>query len=122
MQTPTANPVTMTAGLTAMRKFDAKEVARLNHLSLIAVEGIRAAIAKTGVPGCVTGGGSMFRVHFRTEPPKNHREGYPTPEESRRLAIMLDHLFEAGFLGLRENLPLFERIVNTISFPREESP
>ncbi len=93
-----ANPVTMTAGLTAMRKFDRDEVARLNHLSLRAVEGIRAALADTGVPGCVTGGGSMFRVHFRPEPPRNHREAFRTPEQDRCLEVMLDHLFEAGFL------------------------
>jgi hypothetical protein len=28
-----------------------------------------------------------------------------------------NHLFVAGFMGLAENLPLFERIVETISFP-----
>jgi len=93
-----ANPVTMTAGLTAMRKFDKEEVARLNHLALLAVEGIRAALEDTGVPGCVTGGGSMFRVHFRPEPPRNRREAYRTTEQDRWLEIMLDHLFEAGFL------------------------
>jgi glutamate-1-semialdehyde 2,1-aminomutase len=93
-----ANPVTMTAGLTAMRMFDREAVARLNHLSLRAVEGIRNALEATGVPGCVTGIGSLFRVHFKSEPPSNRRESYRSPEESRRLALMLDHLFDAGFL------------------------
>ena len=93
-----ANPVTMTAGLTAMRKFTPEAVARLNSLSLRAVEGIRAALADTGVPGCVTGSGSMFRLHFKPEPPRNRRESYRTPEEDRYLATMLDHLFESGFL------------------------
>ncbi len=93
-----ANPVTMTAGLTAMRKFDRDAVARLNSLTLRAVEGIRQAFKDTGVPGCVTGAGSMFRVHFKPEPPRNRREAYRTPEEDRYLALMLDHLFEPGFL------------------------
>ena len=31
-----------------------------------------------------------------------------------------NHLFEAAFLGLPENLPLFERVVTTISFPVAE--
>ena len=93
-----ANPVTMTAGLTAMRKFDREAVARLNSLSLRAVEGIRQAFADTGVTGCVTGAGSMFRVHFKAEPPQNRREAFRTKEEDRALKIMLDHLFEAGFL------------------------
>lgn len=30
-----------------------------------------------------------------------------------------DHLFEAAFLGLAENLPLFERMVATIVFPSD---
>jgi glutamate-1-semialdehyde 2,1-aminomutase len=93
-----ANPVTMTAGLSAMRKFDKEAVARLNHLSLLAVEGITAALKDTGVPGCVTGGGSMFRVHFRPDPPRNRREAYRTTEQDKWLEIMLDHLFEAGFI------------------------
>ncbi len=93
-----ANPITMTAGLTAMRKFDRDAVERLNSLSLRAVEGIRAALAATGVPGCVTGIGSFFRLHFKNEPPANRREAYRTKEEDRCLAVMLDHLFDAGFL------------------------
>lgn len=32
-----------------------------------------------------------------------------------------DHLFEVAYLGLPENLPLFERVVATITVPREES-
>ena len=33
-----------------------------------------------------------------------------------------NHLFEAGFLGLPENLLLFERVIDTISFAGEEGP
>lgn len=33
-----------------------------------------------------------------------------------------NHLFEAGFLGLAENLPLFERVIDTITFPQEGRP
>ena len=40
----------------------------------------------------------QFRLHFWPEPPRNRREAYRTPEQDRALAIMLDHLFEAGFL------------------------
>jgi len=93
-----ANPITMCAGLAAMRKFDSAEVARLNHLALRAVEGIREALRRSGIPGCVTGSGSFFRLHFKPDPPANHRAAYATPEENQRLGVMLDHLFEAGFL------------------------
>ena len=93
-----ANPVTMTAGLTAMQKFDREAVARVNALARRAIDGITEAAARTGVRACVTGGGSMFRVHMKAQPPQNYREAYLTPEESARLKTMLDHLFADGFL------------------------
>ena len=93
-----ANPMTMTAGLVAMRDFDAPAVARLNALAQRAMRGIEAAIARTGVCACVTGTGSMFRVHMKATAPRNHREAFSTPEETRRLKALLEHLFQAGFL------------------------
>ncbi len=91
-----ANPVTMTAGFTAMQRFDEAAIQRLNALQQRAVTGIEAAISRTGIKACVTGGGSMFRVHFKEEPPRNYREAYMSEEENRQLKIMLDHLFEKG--------------------------
>lgn len=93
-----ANPITLTAGLTAMELFDREAVARLNGLASRAVEGIEAAIDKTGATACVTGGGSMFRVHMKASAPRNYREAYATSEESARLKVLLDHLFDSGFL------------------------
>ena len=93
-----ANPVTMTAGLTAMELFDRSEVDRVNGLARRAMDGIERAIAATGVTACVTGAGSMFRVHLKERPPRNYREAYATPDEARRLTALLDHLFEAGFM------------------------
>jgi glutamate-1-semialdehyde 2,1-aminomutase len=93
-----ANPITMTAGLTAMTLYDEAAVQRLNSLALRAVEGIREAIGRTGEPACVTGSGSMFRVHLKAQPPRNHREAFTTPEETARLATLVDHLFDEGFL------------------------
>jgi glutamate-1-semialdehyde 2,1-aminomutase len=93
-----ANPVTMTAGLVAMRLFDRQAVARLNALAWRAVTGVRDAIEATGIDACVTGSGSMFRVHLKPEPPRNHREAYMAPDESRRLGVLLDHLFDSGFM------------------------
>ena len=93
-----ANPITMTAGLTAMSLYDEAAVQRLNSLTLRAVEGIREAIGRSGEPACVTGSGSMFRVHLKPQPPRNHREAFTTTEEAARLAVLLDHLFDEGFL------------------------
>ncbi len=93
-----ANPITMTAGLTAMELFDRTAVKRVNLLARRAVTGIEQAIKDTGATACVTGGGSMFRVHMKERPPTDYREAYVTPDESRRLNLLLDHLFAAGFM------------------------
>jgi len=93
-----ANPVTMTAGLVTMELFDAAAVQRVNALTRRAMVGIEQAIADAGVRACVTGGGSMFRVHLKAAPPVNYRQAYMSPEENRQLLILLDHLFEAGFM------------------------
>ena len=93
-----ANPVTMTAGLTAMRLFDEAAVARLNGLTARLMRGLEEAIARTGVEACVTGGGSMFRVHFKAQKPRNYRETYAGPEELRLVNRQLDHMFESGFM------------------------
>jgi glutamate-1-semialdehyde 2,1-aminomutase len=93
-----ANPVTMTAGLVTMELYDREAVALVNSLADRAVAGINQAIEDTGAIACVTGGGSMFRVHMKDRPPQNYREAFVTPEESGRLNLLLDHLFDAGFM------------------------
>ena len=87
-----ANPMTMTAGLTAMRLYDRAAVDRLNALTLRAVEGIRGAIEAAGTAACVTGSGSMFRVHFRETPPKNYREAYSTDAEAQRRELLRESM------------------------------
>ncbi len=93
-----ANPITMTAGLTAMELFDREAVAYTNALSERAMRGIEHAIRATGAKACVTGGGSMFRIHLKEQPPTNYREAYISSEELVRLNTLLDHLFDNGFL------------------------
>lgn len=93
-----ANPVTMTAGLTAMELFDKPAVANVNALAKRATDGIEQAIQRTGVSACVTGGGSLLRIHLKDHPPLNYRETFATPEEARKLGVLLDHLFDEGFL------------------------
>jgi len=93
-----ANPVTLTAGLTAMKKFDRDTIAHLNALTTKAVKGIESAIAETAATACVTGAGSMFRIHFKETSPVHFREAFTSDEENRKTKVMLDHLFDAGFV------------------------
>lgn len=91
-----ANPISTLAGLTAMTKFDAAAIERLNGLAQRGIEEIEAAIERTGARACVTGTGSMFRVHMKPVAPRNYREAHATPEENARLSTLLDHLFDHG--------------------------
>jgi glutamate-1-semialdehyde 2,1-aminomutase len=93
-----ANPVTMVAGLTAMELFDRAAVERLNKLGDYARESIRSAIAVAGITACVTGAGSMFRVHMKAQIPNNYREVYASKEEAQRISFMLDYLFDNGII------------------------
>ncbi len=95
-----ANPVTMTAGLAAMQLFDRPAVERLNELSTRARSGIEEVIRTTGARACVTGGGSMLRLHMKPKLPNNYREAFSTPEEKWRLSFMLDHLSDSGFITI----------------------
>jgi len=91
-----ANPITMKAGLISMQLYDAPAVIRLNALADRAMKGIENAIRETGVAACVTGGGSMFRVHMKANPPRNFREAFLNPDERKRLAVLLDHMYAEG--------------------------
>jgi len=93
-----ANPVTMTAGLAAMQHYDAAAVTRLNALAERAMHGLREAIGRTNAQACVTGTGSMFRVHMKRTPPLDYRQQFLSADESKRLKVLLEHLFQEGFL------------------------
>ncbi|MHC4822811.1 MAG: aspartate aminotransferase family protein [Planctomycetota bacterium] len=109
-----ANPVTMVAGLTSMKLFDRPAVQRLNALTARLVEGLEAAIERTGIQACVTGGGSMFRVHFKESAPRNYRETYATAEENRMVNLQLDHMFHSGFM-------MINTCAGTLSTPMGEA-
>ena len=93
-----ANPITMIAGRITMELFDEAAVIKLNLLGEYARSQISEAIRKSNSPACVTGGGSMFRVHMKPEPPINYRAAFQTPEESARLKVLLDYLFDHGIM------------------------
>lgn len=93
-----ANPITMTAGLVSMELFDEAAVLKLNALAEYARIQIEDAIHLTEIPACVSGSGSMFRVHMKPEPPVNYRAAFETPEQTARLKVLLDHLFDNGIM------------------------
>ncbi len=91
-----ANPVTMTAGLATMEMFDEAAVHKLNQLAEYARSQISEAISVADIPACVTGGGSMFRVHMKPEAPLNYRAAFSSPEELELTNRLLAHLLDNG--------------------------
>jgi len=62
------NPITVAAGLRTLELLDAAAYERLDALGEQLAEGLRGAIAETGVTAQVTHVGSLVNVHFTTEP------------------------------------------------------
>lgn len=88
-----ANPITMTAGKTAMALFDRQAVDDINKMTSIAKKQIKEAAREADVPVVLTGAGSMFRLHFRHKAPRNYRETYQCNEERKLVVDFLDYLF-----------------------------
>ncbi len=62
--TLSGNPVTMAAGHAALGLLDDAAYARLEHLGARLAEGLREALARAGIPGCVQRVASMFTLFF----------------------------------------------------------
>ncbi len=93
-----ANPVTMVAGLTAMQRLDETRMDGLNTLGEQARDALRAAFAETGVPGQVTGTGSLFRLHLHPRPLSDYRSAYATADERARMARLGRFFLNNGVL------------------------
>jgi len=96
--TYSANPITMVAGLTSMRMFDQSAATKLNQLAQRAVNQINEAIKVAGIEACVTGGGSMFRVHLQATAPTDYRTSFMSAEQSSQTKRLLTHLLEQNIL------------------------
>jgi glutamate-1-semialdehyde 2,1-aminomutase len=92
------NPITMTAGLTAMEMFDKQAVAQLNELGDYARKRLNEVIQETGVPASVTGAGSAFRIHMKAEPPRDYRHAWPSPREKEAERAFIRSLYDNGIL------------------------
>lgn len=93
-----ANPVTMVAGHTAMSLFDQAAVEKLNKLGDYARQQINHAIAVAGIKACVTGLGSMFRIHLKAAMPNNYRQSYASNDENKAINMLLAHLSEQNIM------------------------
>ena len=93
-----ANPVTMIAGRVAMEYYDKEAVQYLNGLGDYAREQITQAIKQADVPACVTGTGSLFRVHLKPQAPRNYREAHLTPNQAKALSALINGMYDNGIM------------------------
>ncbi|MCP3392212.1 aspartate aminotransferase family protein [Bradyrhizobium sp. CCGB12] len=93
-----ANPLSMTAGLAAMRHLDHAAFAHLEILGDIVRGGIGRAISKLGAPLCVTGAASLFRIHARAENPTDYRDIYLRPDDATLMKELTRFFAENGII------------------------
>jgi glutamate-1-semialdehyde 2,1-aminomutase len=93
-----ANPVTMAAGLAAMKLLTKETYARLDELGAKLRPSLDACFKRAGVRGSVTGMGSLFRVHPTDRELVDYRTTRTTPEEAARLQRIVRRLLEHGVL------------------------
>jgi glutamate-1-semialdehyde 2,1-aminomutase len=93
-----ANPVTMAAGLAAMRLMDEAAYARLEEMGEKLRGGFRACLERAGVPGAVTGMGSLFRVHPAERTFVDYRSALTDEAERKRLDQLHRALLDHGVL------------------------
>ena len=80
-----ANPLSMTAGLAALKCFDHAAVVRLNCMGEALRADVSEQISRQGLPAQVTGMGSFFRLHLKTTPISDYRTCFASPSEKRAL-------------------------------------
>ena len=93
-----ANPVTMAAGLAAMRLLDRRAFERLDDLGAKLRGGLADCFKRAGVPGGVTGMGSLFRLHGGDREFVDYRSTRPQPGEAERLQRLVLALLNHGVL------------------------
>ena len=90
-----ANPVTMVAGLAAMKQYTPQAIARLEELGARAREVCRSAFRAAEMPGQVTGHGSLLRLHLTESPLKTYRDARHGTVDQKRFSVlhasMLNH-------------------------------
>jgi len=93
-----ANPVTMAAGLAAMRLLDRRAFERLDDLGAKLRGGLADCFKRAGVPSAVTGMGSLFRLHGGDREFVDYRSTRPQPGEAERLQRLVLALLNHGVL------------------------
>jgi glutamate-1-semialdehyde 2,1-aminomutase len=106
-----ANAISMTAGKVAMEMFDREAVQKLNELTRGAAKQIEEAGKIADIPMCITGKGSMFKVHFREKAPVSYRDAYDDEQMRKAISLFLDHLYQKGIMVINSCTSVFSTAI-----------
>jgi glutamate-1-semialdehyde 2,1-aminomutase len=109
----TANPITMVAGLAALKLLDTAAFAHLDAMGQAVRDGINLALKRHNVPGKIAGMGSLLKVHFTTRDVVDYRSAYQSPTEARALATFYLGLLNRGVLSAKNALMAMSTPMNT---------
>lgn len=93
-----ANPLSMVAGLAAMRALDRPAFDHLEQLGERLREKLRHAIERAGAPFQVTGVASLFRIHPTAKPLREFRDTAMRPAEAKVMHELTRSFAEAGVI------------------------
>ncbi|MGC4023909.1 MAG: aspartate aminotransferase family protein [Mesorhizobium sp.] len=93
-----ANPLTMAAGLAAVRLLNEPALADLETLGQRLCAGAANICARAPAPWQITGLGSLFRIHPHTRSIRNFRDSYAQPDEAERLGKLFGFFLAHGVL------------------------
>lgn len=94
-----ANPMTLRAGLAALRLLTPEAFDRLDRLGDALRRAISADFSRLGLPGQAVGRGSLLKVHFTDRPLRDYRSAFPSAEEAKHAATFHRGLLNRGVLA-----------------------
>ncbi|WP_189413792.1 MULTISPECIES: aspartate aminotransferase family protein [unclassified Mesorhizobium] len=93
-----ANPMSMAAGIAVMQCLSEETFRRFDELGEYARLSLTEMFRQQRLQYSVTGMGSMFRIHLKSEAPKDYREAYAAPKQQERMGMLIWALQERGVI------------------------
>ncbi len=116
----TANPISMTAGLVTMQMLDEASYDKLDRIGDTARAIMRDALARAGVPGQVTGIGSLLAVHLHDRPIHDYRSAFASPTEAASLRALQLAMLKRGVLMAVRGVAYLPTVMADADFERLE--
>jgi glutamate-1-semialdehyde 2,1-aminomutase len=106
-----ANAISMTAGKVAMELFNREALQKLNEMTRRAAKQVEEAGKIADIPMCITGRGSMFKVHFREKAPVSYRDAWDNEQMRKAISLFLDHLYQKGIMVINSCTSVFSTAI-----------